>query len=76
MGLLPERFSPGEYIQDELNARGWSREDLASIMGRSEQHVNGLLDGSLVIDQDIALELARAFGTSSEMWIKLQASAT
>ncbi len=69
-----EPFPPGEFIQDELDARGWTQDDLAEVMHRTRQHVSRLLKGQTAIGPETAHELAQAFGTSAEMWINLQTS--
>jgi HTH-type transcriptional regulator/antitoxin HigA len=69
-----QSFPPGEFIADELDARGWSQADLARILNRPYQHVNLLVKGKRRINAEIASELAAAFGTSVEVWINLQAS--
>ena len=69
-----EPFPPGEFIQDELNARDWTQDDLAEVMGRTRQHVSRLIKGQTAIGPDSARELAEAFGTSPEMWMNLQTS--
>ncbi len=33
---VAEAFPPGEYIKDEIEARGWTQRDLARVLGRSE----------------------------------------
>lgn len=67
-------FPPGEYLADELEARGWSQSDLAKVLGRPFQHVNLLINDKRRINPKIASELAAAFGTSSELWLNLQAA--
>ena len=67
-----EVFSPGEFIREELEARGWTQGDLAEIMGRPIQVVNGIILGKKIITPRSAQELAAAFGTSAEMWMNLQ----
>jgi len=40
-----EIFPPGEFIREELEARGWTQGDLAHIMGRPLRLVNELIAG-------------------------------
>lgn len=68
---------PAAYIQDELLERGWTLDDLARHSGipRSELGwINGEAGGPCGVTQSIAKGLARAFGTSSILWVRLQAS--
>ncbi|HEY0982282.1 HigA family addiction module antitoxin [Schlesneria sp.] len=65
---------PGEVIQEELDARGWTHEDLADVMGRSRQHVRNLVTGKAAISPESARELSEAFETSAELWMNLQMS--
>jgi len=69
-----EPFPPGELIQDELDARGWTQDDLAEVMRRSRQHISNLLKGKTSIGPETSHELAQAFGTSPELWMNLQTS--
>lgn len=72
-GHVPvEPFHPGEYIKDEIDARGWSQDDLASIMNCSRQTVMRLINGTSGVTAETALALSGAFGTSAEMWMDLQ----
>lgn len=69
-----ELFPPGEHIEEELDARGWSKGDLADVMGRPAQLVSGIISGRRSITLETAEDLAAAFGTSAEFWINLDTS--
>jgi HTH-type transcriptional regulator/antitoxin HigA len=68
-----EVFPPGEYIRDELVARGWTQNDLAEVLGKSLPHVNDILNGKAGITPDTAKGLSEAFDTSAEVWLRLEA---
>lgn len=68
-----EVFPPGEFIRDELDARGWTQGDLAQIMGRPVQAINELISGKKQITPETALGLARAFGDDDALyWLNLE----
>ncbi len=67
-----EIFPPGEYVKDELESRGWSQADLATIMGRPVQLVNGIISGKKNITPETAQDLGEAFGTSAELWVGME----
>lgn len=71
---MAEAFPPGEFIKEELEARGWTQSDLASIMGRQHSVVSAIINGKRSVSRQIASELASAFGTTVELWMNLQAS--
>jgi HTH-type transcriptional regulator/antitoxin HigA len=66
-----EVFPPGHYIKDELEERGWTQADLAEIMGRQSTSINDLVKGKCGITVETAVGLASAFGSSPELWMKL-----
>lgn len=67
-----EVFPPGDFIRDELEARGWTQGDLAQIMGRPVQAINELISGKKQITPETAIGLARAFGDDDALyWLKL-----
>lgn len=73
--LRPFRpITPGEILQEEIDARGWSQSDLAEILGRPVQAINEIIRGKKAIVAATARELARAFGTSSEFWLNLESA--
>lgn len=65
-------FHPGKHLLDELNARGWSQVEFAWIVGRPVSVINKIVNGRKGITPDTANQFAAAFGTSAEIWMKLQ----
>lgn len=72
--INPEAFAPGDYIREELGARGWSQLDLAEILGRPAQAVNEIIAGKRSITPDTAKALGDAFGTSAQVWMNLDSA--
>ena len=63
---------PGEFIQEELDARGWSQRDLAYILGVREQAINPIIQGKRGISPEMAKALGEAFDVSAEYFANLQ----
>lgn len=80
--ISAEVFPVWEYINNELHERRWSKERLAKEMGGDENHnlcaldflQRCLLEPRLLLGEDIAAGLSRAFGTSKELWLNLDQS--
>ncbi len=67
-----EVFSPGEYLKDELDERGWTVTEFAEIIGRPIQAVSEIINGKKEITTETAIAFAQALGTSPELWLNLQ----
>ncbi len=67
-------FPPGEYLRDELAARGWTHEEFAGIVGTSFNQVDELLSGRAALTSPMAQAIALALGTSVEVWLGLEKS--
>lgn len=63
---------PGEFIREELDARGWSQRDLAYILGMPEQAVNLIASGKRGISPEMARALGKAFDVSADYFANLQ----
>lgn len=63
---------PGEFIRDEIEARGWAQRDLAYILGVKDQAINPIMSGKRGISPDMAQALSKAFGISAEYFLNLQ----
>ncbi|MEX1027223.1 MAG: HigA family addiction module antitoxin [Candidatus Paceibacterota bacterium] len=73
--VTAEPFLPGEYIKDEMEARGWTHDDLSEVMGISRRQIINLIQGKSGITAETAHALAAAFtGQDAETWMKLQTS--
>jgi len=71
--ILPARLVlPGRILRRELDSRGWTQKELAKIMGRPEQMISEIINGSKQITPETAIELSAAFGTSPEFWLNLE----
>jgi len=71
--IIPaEIFPPGEFIRDELAARGWEQRDLAEIMGRPERTISELVSGKRSITPETAQQLGEAFGSTPQFWLNLE----
>jgi HTH-type transcriptional regulator/antitoxin HigA len=67
-----EPFPPGEYLQEELDARGWTQEDLAQILNISRRQIASLLAGKSALTPDVAVALGKAFKQDPKTWMNLQ----
>ena len=71
---IAKAFPPGDFIKEELEARGWTQQSLAEIIGRQTSVVSAIVNGKRAISLDIAAELSSAFGTSVDYWMNLEKS--
>src|SRR5688572_1269822 len=63
---------PGEFIREELDARGWTQRDLAFVLGVPEQAVNMIVTGKRGISPDMAKAFGTAFDVPAEFFSNLQ----
>ena len=64
-------IGPGEFIQEELDEKGWKQKDFAKIIDCAESFVNDLIKNKRPITIDTARLLGRAFGQSPQYWLNL-----
>ncbi|MBI4276969.1 MAG: HigA family addiction module antidote protein [Armatimonadetes bacterium] len=67
-----EAFPPGEFLREELEARGWTQADLAEILTVSPQHINEIINGKSSITPETAKALGAAFGVDPRYWMNLE----
>ena len=67
-----EVFPPWEYVQEELEARGWTIEDLAreTLNPPSFWRVC-FRRKAMPMTEDLAARLGAAFGTGMHLWLSL-----
>jgi addiction module HigA family antidote len=73
---MPARLAPippGEILLTEfLQPMGISQNQLARDVDVPVSRVAGIIKGSRAITADTALRLGKYFGTSAELWLRLQ----
>ena len=62
----------GEILSEELDTLGLSVNALAKALDVSPNCVTEILNGQQSVTADIALRLARYFGTTPQVWLNLQ----
>lgn len=67
-----EVFAPGDFLKEEIEARGWSQVELAEILGRPPKVVNEIIAGKKAITPETAIQLGEALGTGPELWMNLE----
>ena len=65
---------PGETLQEELEARGMTRKELAARLNRPAQVVNDIIGGKKAISRDTAIGLEKVLGIDAQFWTNLEAN--
>ncbi len=64
---------PGRIVrQDCIEELGMSVNEAAEVLGVNRQTLSNLLNGRSGISAEMAFRLAAAFGSTPEMWMRLQ----
>ncbi|WP_336986189.1 HigA family addiction module antitoxin [Altererythrobacter aquiaggeris] len=63
---------PGTFVLEEMEAREWSQQDLAYILGMSASQLNPILKGKHGISSDMAVALGEAFDVPAQFFANLQ----
>jgi len=66
--------SPSDFINEELEKRSWTQDDLAQVLGRTKSRVNEIVLGKQSISVEVAADLASAFGTTAQVWLDREAA--
>ena len=64
---------PGEILEEELEARGVTRNELATLMAIDPQTIGEIVRGEKAIDAETAVNLANALGIGAHYWLGLEA---
>jgi addiction module HigA family antidote len=63
---------PGEFLREEMDARGLSANALARKLAVPPGRVVDILNGKRAVSADTALRLGRYLGTGPRLWMALQ----
>ncbi|MCY3863620.1 MAG: transcriptional regulator [bacterium] len=72
MGKTEPSFTPGEILNEELEARGWDTAKFAATLGRTFEETPAILEDRVEITVDIADDIGQALGSGPELWLNLQ----
>ena len=67
-------WPPHEFINDVMRERGWTADDLGHAMGVTTSAAAAVMTGEQSVSAPVARLLGLAFGTSTELWLNLQAA--
>lgn len=70
--IAAEVFPPGDLVREELEARGWTQNDLAEILGRPPRLVSEIISSKRAVTPETAQGLADAFSTDAQFWMNLE----
>lgn len=65
---------PGEVLKEELEARGLTAHALAIALRLPASRISQIVRGERGVTPETALRLARYFGGSAAIWLRLQVS--
>lgn len=65
-------FHPGEYLKDELNARGLNQNKFAKILGKSNPVLSELINWKRNITAEWAIIIWQALDQDPQTWMNLQ----
>ena len=64
---------PGEYLEEEIEARGISQKELAMRMGRPANTINEIINGKKAITAETALQLEAGMPeVPARFWLNLE----
>ena len=65
-------ISPGEVLQEEIEARGMTQKELAARLGRPPQVINEIIRAKKAITPGTAIGLGKVLGIDPKYWINLE----
>jgi len=65
---------PGEIVQEYMEGLGLTVSALAAHLKITRANLSRIIHGKTGVSADMALRLSAAFGTSPEVWVRLQAN--
>lgn len=67
-----EAFHPGEFIREEMAARGWTIEELSRRSGFEVRSLDPVLNGRRRVTRLLARQLGEVFEANEKLFLSLQ----
>ena len=64
---------PGYTIEEQLNENQLTQKEFAKLMELSENSINALISGQMLLSTDIATKLEKVLGIPAQFWLNLEA---
>lgn len=66
--------APGEYLEEWIDAQGFSQQHVADLLGSSRKQVNEIVNGRAPVTSDTAVRLERVVGIPADAWLRYEAA--
>jgi len=66
-------YHPGYYVRDMIDELDMTQEEISKRLDATPKHVSDLINGKSKLTEEFALKLATVFGTSTQLWLNLNA---
>ena len=66
--------TPGQLIQELMDARGWTQEVVSTVLGVGETVINKIINGKRSLDAEMAISFGKIFNVPAENFLNLQKS--
>lgn len=63
---------PGYTIEEQINERGLTQKEFAKLMELTENSINELISGQMLLSVDIATKLEKVLGMPTQFWLNLE----
>lgn len=72
--LPAEVFTPGEFLREELDARGWTQTEFADITGLNQRTISEIVSAKRSVTPETAIAFGEALGTGAQFWMNLESA--
>ena len=72
--MMYKPVHPGEIVQEYMEGLGLTVSALAAHLKLTRANLSRIIHGKTGISADMALRLSEAFGTSPQVWVRMQAN--
>lgn len=64
--------APGEYLEEWMHQRRSGPQEVANLLGTTQEQVIAILNAKVSLDEETAVELARVTGIPTRAWLRYQ----
>jgi addiction module HigA family antidote len=72
--MMSKPAHPGEIVQEYMEGLGLTVTALAAHLKLTRANLSRIINGKTGVSAEMALRLSEAFGTSPQVWVRMQAN--